>query len=96
MTELSLNNLHAAANRLIEELGKLASDKEALQIQRLEQCARALNVQLKAIQELEAHKLRQSQAETGQTYTRYEDLPPLTLEERDRFKQDLIANLAPR
>jgi len=96
MTKLMPDNILRAANRLITELGALAEEDNAVAPQRLEQCAKALCSQLKAIQDLEAHNLRQSQAQTGQKYTRYEDLPPLTLEERDRFKQDLIADLSPR
>lgn len=96
MTTLSSETLIAAAERLIEEIGVQATEKDTLQLQRLEQCARALNAQLKAIQELEAHNQRQSQYETGQTYTRYEDLPPLMPEDRERLKEELINKLSPR
>ncbi len=96
MINLSSDTLLSAANRLTEELGKLAAQEDDLPIQKLEQCAKALCSQLKAIQELEAHTLRQTQTDTGQKYTRYEDLPPLMPEDRDRLKQDLINLLAPK
>jgi len=95
MTTLSSDTLIAAADRLITEIGTHAGNQDTLELQGLEQCARTLCTQLKAIQDLDAHNLRQQQAETGQKYTPYEDLPPLTLEERDRLKQKFITLLAP-
>lgn len=85
MTTLSLDNLYAAAARILDELGRLSAEQDTLKLQQLEQCARALNAQLKAIQDLEAHHLRQAQTEIGQKYTRYEDLPPPSPDEQDRF-----------
>ena len=96
MTTLSLDNLYAAAARILDELGTLSAEQDTLPLQRLEQCARALNAQLKAIQDLEAHHLRQAQTEIGQKYTRYEDLPPLMPEDRERLKEELISKLSPR
>ena len=96
MTALSSKTLIAAAQRLIAEIGTHAGNQEALEVQKLEHCARALTAQLKAIQDLDAHNKRQTQHKTGQTYTRYEDLPPLMPEDRDRLKQDLIKLLSPR
>ena len=94
--KLTPDNILLAANRLITELGVLAEEDDAVAPQRLEQCAKALCSQLKAIQDLEAHNLRQSQAKTGQKYTRYEDLPPLMPEDRDRLEKDLIKLLSTR
>lgn len=85
MIPLSPDKLLLAADRLIAELEQLANQDDELSPQRLEQCARALCTQLKAIQDLEAHNLRQVQTETGQKYTRYEDLPPPSPAEQDRF-----------
>ena len=89
MTQLSSETLIAAAECLIVEIGTHADNQDPLELQRLEQCARALCGQLKAIQELDAHNLRQAQAETGQKYTRYEDLPPPSPAEQDRFYERL-------
>ena len=96
MTTLSSETLITAAERLIKEIGVQAGKEDTLQLQQLEQCARALNAQLKAIQELEAHNQRQTQHETGQTFTRYEDLPPLMPEDRERLKEELINKLSSR
>jgi len=94
MIDLSSDTLLSAANRLLEEFDKLAAQKDDFPIQKLEQCAKALCSQLKAIQELEAHNDRQSQTETGQTYTRYEDLPPPSPAEQDRFYARLKSAIA--
>ena len=96
MTELSLNHLNAAAARILEEIGNLSGDEDTLELQRLEHCARGLCGQLKAFQELEAHNQRQTQKAEGQKYTRYEDLPPLMPEDRDRLKEELIHKLSPK
>lgn len=96
MTELSSKTLIAAAERFLTEIGEHADNQDSLDLERVEHCARALCAQLKAVQELDAHNRRQAQLETGQTYTRYEDLPPLMPEDRDRLKQDLINLLTPR
>ena len=85
MTALSSETLITAAERLITEIGTHAGNKEALDLQKLEHCARALTAQLKAIQDLDAHNKRQTQHKIGQTYTRYEDLPPPSPAEQDRF-----------
>ena len=85
MTALSSETLITAAERLIAEIGTHAGNQELLELQKLEHCARALTAQLKAIQDLEAHNKRQTQHKTGQTYTRYEDLPPPSPAEQDRF-----------
>ena len=96
MTALSSKTLIAAAERLIAEIGTHAGNQDTLELQKLEHCARALTAQLKAIQDLEAHNKRQTQHKTGQTYTRYEDLPPLKPEDRDRLKEELNNLLTPR
>jgi len=96
MTPLSSDNLIAAANRLITEIGAEADNTETLELQRLELCARGLCAQLKAIHELQTHNQRMAAIDTGQTYTRYEDLPPLNLEDRARLKQEFIDLLSPR
>jgi len=96
MKKLTPQSLVLAAHRLMIEIDKLAKSKEALELQKLEHAARALCGQLKAIEVLEAYTLSQAQKETEQKYTRYEDLPPLMPEDRDRLKQDLLKLLSPR
>jgi len=80
----------------MSEIGQLAEPNAELDLQKLEQCSKAFCFQLKAIQDLEAHNSRQTQRETEQTYSRYEDLPPLRPEDHDRLKQDLINLLSPK
>jgi predicted RNA binding protein with dsRBD fold (UPF0201 family) len=88
--------LITAVNRLLKEIGIHADDQESLELKKLDECARVLCSQLKALTDLDARILRQSKIDDGQTYTRHEDLPPLPPEERDPFKQELIDLLAPR
>lgn len=95
MTPLSPDPLIMAAARLIAEIGMQADNTEMLELQRLELCARGLCAQLKAIETLMAHNQRMAAIDTKQKYTRYEDLPPLTLEARDRLKQKLVLLLDP-
>lgn len=95
MPLLSTNPLIKAAERLIEELGVQAESPEPIELQRLELCARVLCVQLKTIHELNCHNQRMAVIDIEQKYTRYEDLPPLTDEERDRLKQELVILLDP-
>lgn len=85
MTELSPEQLIFAVRRLLAQIGKLSAEEDDVSPQKLEQSARALCSQLKAIQELEAHNLRQVQSQTDEKYTRYEDLPPPSPAEQDRF-----------
>ncbi|WP_026941690.1 VOC family protein [Hellea balneolensis] len=86
MQQLSTDTLIEAVNRLMADIGIHAQNKEEAAVQRLDHCAKALCTQLKAIQELEAHNLRCHSAETDKKFTRYEDLPPLPVEDRERFK----------
>ena len=96
MTALSSKTLIAAAERFIAEIGTHADNQDTLNLQMMENCARALCTQLKAIEHLDAHNNRQTQLETGQLYTRYEDLPPLKPEDGDRLKEELNNLLTPR
>lgn len=85
MTPLSSDTLIAAANRIITEIGEYVENTDALDLQRLELCARGLCLQLKAIHDLDTHNQRMAAIDIGQTYTRYEDLPPPSPAEQDRF-----------
>lgn len=96
MQQLSTDTLIEAATRLMKDIGKHAQAKEASAVQHLDQCAKALCTQLKAIQDLEAHNLRCHSAETDQKFTRYEDLPPLPVKDRERLERELIDMLSPR
>jgi len=96
MTELSTDTLIQAVNRLMVDIGINAESEEPAAVQRLDQCAKALCTQLKAIQDLEAHNLRCQSAEADQKFTRYEDLPPLPVKDRERLERELIDMLSPR
>ena len=96
MTFLSPDVLTHAAARLMTETGRLADTEAELELSKMEQCARAFILQLKAIHALELHNQRQEETQTSQKYSRYEDLPPLMPEDRDRLKRELIRLLSPR
>lgn len=96
MQQIPTDTLIEAALRLMKDIGTHAQTEEASAVQDLDQCARTLCMQLKAIQDLEAYNLRCQSAETDQKYTRYEDLPPLPVEDRERLERELIDMLSPR
>jgi len=53
MSDLPYDPLTSATARIITEIGEHAAKNELLALQRLEQCARSLCAQLKAIEALE-------------------------------------------
>jgi len=53
MSDLPYDPLISATARIITEIGEHAAKNEPLALQRLEQCARGLCAQLKAIEALE-------------------------------------------
>ena len=65
MTFLSPDVLTHAAARLMTETGRLADTEAKLELSKMEQCARAFILQLKAIHALELHNQRQEETQTS-------------------------------
>lgn len=86
MTHISPDPVSRAIERLISEIGIFADDREAeIKPDQLERLARAISVHLKAVQDIDAHNLREAQQDEDKKYTRYEDLPPPNPAERERL-----------
>jgi hypothetical protein len=78
--------VHHAINHLLTEIGKLTVDThESINPDQLERLARAISTHLKALQSLDDYNLKISQKDEDEKYTRYEDLPPPSPEDQDRF-----------
>lgn len=96
MTSFSTINISQAIERLLHDIGlQTEPSVEALDLPRLEKTARALCGQLKALENLAAYNAQCAATAHQQSYTSYEDLPPLSPEDRDRFEQKLIRLLDP-
>lgn len=97
MTLFYTHTVTQAAQRLILDIG-LQTDAsiETVDLPRLEHTARALCGQLKALEGLDSCNARESAKSDQQSYTHYEDLPPLRPEERDRLMQKFIDLLDPK
>ena len=94
MSIFSTQTLIQATHRLLAEIGAQTQiDVDDLQLQRLEHTARALCGQLKALSEIDALNAYAEAKTQEQSYTRYEDLPPLSPEEQERLKQHFITLL---
>jgi hypothetical protein len=88
MSVFSNHPLLQAGRRLLSDIGALTDDDvEVLELLRLENTASVLCTQLKALSGVDAYNADAAAKTQEQSYTRYEDLPPLNPEERERLKQ---------
>jgi len=82
--------------RLLADIDDLTADEvQSLELMRLENTARVLCTQLKALGHVDAYNAHMVAKTQEQSYTRYEDLPPLNPEEQERLKQHFNALLNP-
>jgi len=97
MTLFHTPQVTLAVQRLINEIGlQTEPSVETLDLMRIEHTARSLCMQLKALEGLDAYNMRNAITIDQQSYTAYEDLPPLRPEERDRIEQKLIRLIDPK
>jgi len=97
MTLFHTPQVTLAVQRLINEIGlQTEPSVETLDLMRIEHTARSLCMQLKALEGLDAYNMRNAITIDQQSYTAYEDLPPLRPEERDRLEQRFIRLLDPK
>lgn len=97
--EIDLSPLIFAVENMIEQIGDAAMCKgeERPTPDRLEKMAKSVTAQLKAIADIEQHNLRARQFGLDKEYTRYEDLPPPSPEERSRIAarfKEVVGQLA--
>jgi len=86
MTDFMPAPMITAVNRLMLDVAVLAGDDEvALEPLTFERFARAISAGLTALRAVEDYNLQAAQKQTKEKYTRYEDLPPPSPEEQDRF-----------
>jgi broad-specificity NMP kinase len=86
---------HASVNRLLSDLRCIvdshcpADDHQTLmlQAQSLDKIARTVSSNLKSLTDLETYNERVKSAEEKKAYTRYEDLPPLSPADEERFRE---------
>ncbi len=86
--EIDLRPVVFAVENMIEQIGAAAMNEgdERPTPERLEKMAKSVSAQLKAIADIEQHNLRLRQSSQDKEYTRYEDLPPPSPQERARIK----------
>ena len=73
---------------MLADIDDLTADEvQSLELMRLENTARVLCALLKALGHVDAYNAHMTAKTREQSYTRYEDLPPLNPEERERLKQ---------
>mgnify|MGYP000040806475 CR=1 FL=1 len=93
----NIENLDKAIACLLEQIGHLIDEADGdIPTERMDKLAKSISVHLKAHADTTAHNRNLAARETAKKYTRYEDLPPLSPEDRERFKArflDLISRL---
>ncbi len=82
--------LQDALIRLLHDSSTLSSDIEA-RPEQLEKIARAISVHVKALTDIAEYNEILSYKEGKKKYSRYEDIPPPSPEERARFVERLYA-----
>jgi len=86
MTDFATTPITSALNRLIQDLESLADDGVDLADPlKFERSARAISACLKSLGAVEDYNQQAAKIQKEEKYTRYEDLPPPSPEEQDRF-----------
>ena len=90
MTIIDPAPLERTIRRLLEQLEADESQLSELSPDQYEKLARAINVQMKAVQEIYAHNQRIAAQEKQNEYLNYDDLPPPSPEQQAQFIERLM------
>lgn len=93
----NIAHIDSAIVCLLDQLGQLAGEAEGdPPTDRMDKIAKSISVHIKAHADIVEHNRKLSEQAQQVKYTRYEDMPPPSPEDRERFKArflDLIDKL---
>lgn len=92
MTYFSHISLKSSVQTLLTEIETLTERADTIDLTQLEKLARVIAAQLKTIDALQDHARREAEEMAAQTFTRFEDLPPPSPDERARMVRMLNAH----
>ena len=90
MTFIDPAPLERTIAHLLAQLDAVSSGEDEPAPDRYEKLARAISVQMKALQDLYAHNQRCAAQEERSEYLDYDDLPPPNPEQRTQFIERLM------
>jgi len=78
--------LNQAIGRLMEDINTLTVESHAdIQPQKLDGFARSISTHIKALEDIEKYNAAAAKVDNEKKYTAYEDLPPPSPADRERF-----------